>query len=110
VTRKATNSPPLPGVQVRVFDRTTTYFKNTYGNNPQSSQLPLVWNDANLIPVGVCVTAADGVCFAGEETTGNDLIIVKALTSTNTIFYDGKPTTPSDFDNTGIAAKSFSIP
>ena len=79
------------------------------GKNPNKSLYPTIF-ETNLFRVGQCVTDVNGVAFCGEERKGSYLVIIKALTSTGAVFYDGKPTTPIDFDAGGVAAKSFQVP
>ena len=110
VTSKFTRAP-IPGVQVRVFDRNSAEFRAVAGSkNPNSSLYGTIF-EADAGRVGTCVTDVDGVCFAGEERKGDYLVIIKGRDSTGQVVYDGKPSAPKDFDAaTGVASKEFQIP
>lgn len=110
VTRRGTGAP-VPGAQIRVFDRNSPAFRAVIGGvkNPDRSLYPTIF-ESDAGRVGTCVTAANGICFAGEEAIGDLFVIVKARDSNGQVVYDGKPKSPSDFDATGVAVKDFQIP
>ena len=89
------------GAMVKVFDRnilaTTSYTKN-----PSKTLYGALYEDsvASSAIVGTCTTDSSGVCYAGEETAGDYLVIVKVLTDDNKTIYIGLPKSPSDFKDT----------
>jgi cysteine-rich repeat protein len=93
---------PLAEAEIKVFDRTVI------GTNPD----PLTYADifdAEIGIVGSCTTNASGICFAGEESTGSYLIIVKYNdTESNMTVYTALPKSPEDFTN-NLATKEFQI-
>jgi hypothetical protein len=105
---------PLEGALVRVFDRNNADFQLAAGGkNPDGSLYGVIFEadaadpEVDLGRVGACMTDSSGVCFAGEASTGDYLVIVKYLdTATGKTVYVGRPKSPGDFvdtDNDGIA-------
>jgi uncharacterized repeat protein (TIGR01451 family) len=113
---------PVEGAEVRVFDRNDPSFQAEYGTkNPNGSIYDEVFEN-DIGRVGACETDAAGQCTAGEETTGDYLVIVKFITAdTNPdtgepfVVYTGKPKSGGDFvdtDGDGLgdfATKEFQI-
>ena len=102
---------------MRVFDRNDGDFQTTYGTkNPSGSIYDQVFeNDVGR--VGACTTDAAGQRTAGEETTGDYLVIMKwaDLDNPPKVVYTGKPKSPSDFVDTDtdglgdLASKDFQV-
>lgn len=113
---KDSTKVPLADVQVRVFDRNNADFQTIAGSkNPDGSLYGIVF-EAAAGGVGSCVTGPDGICFAGEEMTGDYLVIVKYFDpETAKTVYVGRPKSPSDFVDTDangtadLATKDFQI-
>jgi hypothetical protein len=101
---------PLPMALVRVFDTTNSAFLAVAGkSNPDGSKYGIIF-EANAGSVGECVTDGTGVCYVGERTKGNYLVIVKYDDpDTEKHVYTGSPKGPSDFNSSGIATKEFQI-
>ncbi|HLF54080.1 MAG TPA: thrombospondin type 3 repeat-containing protein, partial [Candidatus Nanoarchaeia archaeon] len=108
----ASTKQPLPGVEVRVFDRNDPNFQAVAGSkNPDGSLYGVIFeaNSAGAGQIGSCTTGSDGICFAGELSIGDYLVIVKYFdSSTGKTVYVGRPKGPSDFVN-GVATKDFQI-
>jgi hypothetical protein len=107
----------IESAQVRVFDRnilnglTITKLDSsdvTLTKNPNGSLYDDIFEavEAEVAEVGACTTDASGTCTAGEESIGDYLVIVKASGDLGTA-YSGKPKSPGDFDETGLARKDF---
>lgn len=105
----ATTKMPLGGAAVRVFDRNSAAFQAVAGSkNPDGSLYGVIY-EADAGRVGSCITGSDGVCYAGERTMGDYLVVVKYSDSaTGKTVYIGRPKSPSDFVN-GLAEKDFQI-
>ncbi len=107
---------PLDGISVRVFDRNNPDFRAVAGSkNPNGSLYGVVY-EADAGRVGRCTTGSDGICFAGEVSTGDYLVIIKFVdTTTQSVVYVGRPKSPSDFvDSNGdsvpdLATKEFQV-
>lgn len=111
---------PLPGILVRVFDRNNSAFQAVVraagGMNltkPRRALYGVIF-EANLELhqglVGTCVTASNGMCFAGEEQKGEYLVIVKYVDpETQKTVYAGKRKSPKDFKKNGVAERNFRI-
>ena len=107
---------PIEGAEVRVFDRNDPDFRTEYGTkNPSGSIYDQVFEN-DIGRVGACTTGSDGRCIAGEETTGDYLVIVKyADAETGKTVYTGKPKSPGDFMDTDgdtqadLAIKDFQV-
>ena len=119
----ASTKAPLPGAQVRVFDRNSTAFQLMAGSkNPDGSLYGKIF-EMDKGRVGTCVTDGAGVCFAGEAAMGEYLVIVKYFDSDpqgdGTVLpktvYVGTPKGPADFVDTNgdlvadLATKAFQI-
>jgi len=110
---------PLGTAQIKVYDRNLLDgFILSDGQvltkNPKADLYPTIYEDklANQAVVGACATGRDGICYAGEETTGDYLVLVKANLyytdlSTKDI-YLGLPKSPDDFID-GLATKDFQV-
>lgn len=105
----------VEGAEIRVFDRNNPDFQAQFTKNPKGTEYPNVF-EADIGRVGTCITDSQGKCIAGEETTGDYLVIVKYEdVETGKIIYTGKPKDPEDFeDNDGdgiadLAYKDFQI-
>jgi hypothetical protein len=106
---------PLPDAEVRVFDRNDADFQMVYGKNPKGAIYDQVFEN-QIGQIATCTTGTSGQCTAGEETTGDYLVIVRFVTSDVNpstgkpfVVYTGKPKSPQDFDETGLASKDFQI-
>lgn len=107
---------PLPGVEVRVYDRNNVDFQTIAGSkNPNGSLYGIIF-EADAGKVGSCTTDAAGICIAGEAKLGDYLVIVKYFdTSTGKTVYVGRPKSPSDFVDTDgnntpdLATKEFQV-
>ncbi len=106
---------PAPGVQIRVFDRNNLQFQAMFTKNPSGTRYPEVF-EADLGRVGSCITNGQGTCIAGEEKTGDYLVIAKVTgLPTSNVAYTGKPKSPSDFVDTNadgkgdLASKDFQV-
>ena len=106
------NKEPLPGANVRIFDRNDPNFRNVTGGNknPPSSLYPQIY-EADQGTVGGCRTDASGHCIAGIPAKGDFLVIVKFTNpTTGQQDYEGSPGTSSDFKgNSVVASKEFNI-
>lgn len=100
---------PLAGALVRVFDRNSSDFQIIAGSkNPDGSLYGVIF-EADAGRISSCLTASDGVCYAGETKTGDYLVIVRYKDSeTGKTVYTGKPKDLSDFVN-NLATKDFQI-
>ena len=115
---EGSNTQPIPGVVVRVFDRNNADFRAVAGSkNPNGSLYGVIF-EANQGKVGQCTTNADGVCFAGEEATGDLLVIIKFVDDSfepSKIVYVGRSKGLSDFVDTNddgvvdLATKEFQV-
>ena len=100
---------PLANVEVRVFDRNSAEFQALYGKNPKGSIYDQVFGN-EIGQIATCTTAASGQCTAGEETTGDYLVIARYFDEeTGKTVYTGKPKSPGDFDETGLATKDCQV-
>ena len=100
---------PAGGAEVRVFDRNDADFQASYGTkNPDDSIYDQVFEN-DIGRIGACTADSSGQCTAGEETTGDYLVIVKYVDSSGKTVYTGKPKGPEDFDATGLASKDFQV-
>jgi hypothetical protein len=105
---------PVEGASIKVFDRNklnglTITLRDggttTLGPNPSASlyddiyEAPESNSQAKVSPFG-CVTNSTGRCIAGENATGNYLVIVKYVDSSTKIVYTGKTKAPADFQDT----------
>ena len=100
---------PIEGAEVRVFDRNDADFQTKYGTkNPDGGIYDQVLEN-DIGRVGTCTTGASGGCIAGEETTGDYLVIVKYVDPSSKTVYTGKPKSGTDFDATGLASKDFQV-
>ncbi|MDP2691646.1 MAG: LamG-like jellyroll fold domain-containing protein [bacterium] len=106
---------PLAGADIRVFDRNNADFQALFTKNPSGDQYAVVY-DTDVARVGACTTDASGACYAGEETTGDYLVVVKYFDAAQSkTVYTGRPKGPSDFvdtDSNGtpdLATKEFQI-
>ena len=107
---------PIEGAEVRVFDRNDSDFQAEYGRkNPSGSIYDQVFEN-DIGRVGACTTDAAGECTAGEESTGDYLVIVKYVDAeTGKSVYTGKPKSPRDFVDTDgdtqgdLATKDFQV-
>ncbi len=112
----ASTKDPVPalGAEVRIFDRDNTAFQALWTKNPNGSLYANVY-DADVGRVGNCQTADLGIkipyasCIAGEEFTGNYLVLVRWLDLENGFQVTvGRPKGPADFvDN--LATKNIQI-
>jgi len=105
----------IEGASVRVFDRNDPEFKELWTKNPQGYKYPEVY-EAGVGWIASCATDSSGLCIAGEETTGDYLVIVKYYDEeTGRTIYTGGPKSPEDFDDTDndgiadLAHKDFKI-
>ena len=120
---------PITGAEVKVFDRnklngltitTLDAAQAALTKNPDGSLYDDIYEsvEANAsalaAPFG-CVTT-DGSCIAGEESTGDYLVILKYVdTDTGKNVYTGKPKSGSDFVDTNsdglddLASKDFQV-
>jgi hypothetical protein len=100
---------PLGGVEVRVFDRNDANFQAAYTKNPKGDEYAGIFENGPG-QIASCVTDALGICYAGEETTGDYLVVVKYVDSnTQQIVYTGLPKSDPDFVNGLLATKEFQI-
>jgi len=107
---------PLPGAQVRVFDRGSTAFQTAYGTkNPSGSIYNQVYEN-DIGRVSACTTDSTGSCTAYEQTAGDYLAVVKYLDArTGKTVYTGLPKSATDFTDTNAdgvkdyAKKEFQI-
>lgn len=84
---------PLPGAEIRVFDRTDPDFVSAHGKTPAKSDYPLVFGLDDAAPVGIvgaCTTDASGTCAAPETVGGSSLVIVYYSDGQDDVF-TGKP-------------------
>jgi len=104
----------IGGALVKVFDRNDPDFQASYTKNPQGTSYPDIF-DNNIGKVGSCTTDSFGKCIAGEEATGDYLVIVKYTDESGKIAYTGKPKSPNDFEDTDddgigdLAYKDFQV-
>ena len=106
----------LSGASARVFDRNSPEFQIVAGGkNPDGSLYGVIY-EADSGRVGACTTDSTGICYAGEASTGDYLVVVKYYDSvTRKSIYVGLPKGPRDFvDSNGdnvvdLATKEFQI-
>ncbi|MBI1885145.1 MAG: hypothetical protein HYS09_02325 [Chloroflexi bacterium] len=105
---------PIAGAQVRVFDRNDGDFQTAYGGKNPSGSLYGTIFEAGTGQIASCTTDASGQCTAGEEGTGDYLVIVKTTVDSKTV-YTGKPKSGTDFVDTNgdtlgdLASKDFQV-
>jgi hypothetical protein len=108
-TKKACKGS-VEGAEIRVFDRADAAFVAAHGTNPKSSDYPTIFEDPSATgQIAACTTDAAGECTAGQEATGEYLVIAKFVDSSGATVYTGRKLDPSDFDANDLANLQFHV-